>query len=105
MFLTIFLKGFPSRAADRWESDVGGFAEEQWEEVLQAVPACSLSVSQRMTQLYITQRVHLTPVRLFKMGLREDPLCDRYPRDHGDLIYLLWRCPKLHLYWSGVLNI
>lgn len=83
------MKGFPSRAVDRWEQNVGQFAEEQWNKVLQAIPACSLSVSQRLTQLYIALRVHLTPARLFKMGLRENPLCTRYSRDHGDLIHLL----------------
>lgn len=31
-------------------------------------------------------------------------MCTRCSRDHGDLIHLLWRCPKLHLYCSGVLS-
>lgn len=47
-------------------------------------------------------RVHFTPARLHRMGLRENPDCTRCSRDHGDLIHLLCRCPKLHLYWAGV---
>lgn len=38
------------------------------------------------------------------MGLRENSEYTRCSRDHGELIYLLWRCPKLHLYWSGVVT-
>ena len=38
------------------------------------------------------------------MGLRPTPLCTRCKRDHGDLIHLLWRCPKLHPYWKGVVD-
>lgn len=39
---------------------------------------------------------------LFRMGVRPDSNCPRCARDHGDLIYLLWRCPKLYLFWTGV---
>lgn len=30
--------------------------------------------------------------------------CPRCLSDHGDLIQLLWRCPKLHRYWTGVVS-
>lgn len=35
--------------------------------------------------------------------VRENSGCTRCFRDHGDLIHLLWHCPKLHLYWTGVI--
>lgn len=31
--------------------------------------------------------------------------CSRCSRDHGDLINLLWGCPKHHLYWMGILDM
>lgn len=60
----------------------------------------ALCVTQHLSQLYIVLWVHLMPVRLCKMGVRDDPLCTRCSRDHGDLIHLLLRWPKLHLYWA-----
>ncbi|PIO41169.1 hypothetical protein AB205_0205770, partial [Aquarana catesbeiana] len=42
--------------------------------------------------------------QLYAMGLRPTPLCTRCKREHGDLIHLLWRCPKLHPYWKGVVD-
>lgn len=47
-------------------------------------------------------RVHFTSARLYRMGRRENTDCPRCTRNHGDLIHLLWRCRKLHLYWRGV---
>lgn len=38
------------------------------------------------------------------MGIKENPTCTRYSREHGDLIHLLWRCLKLHRYWRKVLD-
>ena len=104
MLLNLFHRDFPLKVVERWERDVGAFEEEQWEEALQAVPLCSLNVAQRVSQLYILLRVHYTPARLARMGVRADADCTRCSRDHGDLIHLLWRCPKLHLYWSQVLD-
>ena len=38
------------------------------------------------------------------MNPQLDPTCTRCKRDHGDLIHMLWRCPKLHTYWAGVVS-
>lgn len=104
MLLSIFLAGFPTKVTSPWERDVGTLEEDQWAEALQAIQGCSLNAAQRLSQLYIVLRVHLTPARLHRMGISESADCTRCARDHGDLIHLLWRCPKLHLYWRGVLT-
>lgn len=86
---------------------MGSFDEEQWEEALQAVQLCSLNMAQRLSQLYIVLRVHYTLARLFKMGMRPDLHCPICLRDHGDhihLLHLLWRCPKMHRFWTGVVS-
>lgn len=57
IILKLFLRDAPLKAVCRWEQDVAVF-EEQWEEALQAVPHCSLNMSQRLSQLYIMLRVH-----------------------------------------------
>lgn len=56
------------------------------------------NVTERLSQMYIRLRAHLTLMKLFKNGDK------RGPRDHGDLIDLLCRCPKLHLYWRKALD-
>lgn len=93
-----YAKGFPTKVAPLWESEVGVFEDDQWGEVLQSIQSSSRDVAQRLSQLYIVLRVHLISARLWKMGLRENSECTRCSRDHGDLIHQLWCCPKLHLY-------
>lgn len=104
MLLMQLLKAHPTRAPSLWEQDVGPITGEQWEEILQSINICSLNVAQKVSQLYIILRVHYTPLKLYKMGRRTDPLCGRCERHQGDLIHLLWRCPKLHRYWSEVME-
>lgn len=41
------------------------------------------------------------PARLYKMGIRESSDCTSCSRD---LFHLLWRYPKLHLYWTVVIT-
>lgn len=39
------------------------------------------------------------------MGVQPDSLCIKCTWDHDDLIHLLWRCPKLHQNWKGVVDL
>lgn len=41
-------------------------------------------------------------ILLLKMGLLETPVCSKCFRDQGDLIHMIWHCPKLHRYWMSV---
>lgn len=38
------------------------------------------------------------------MDLCPDSTCPKCCREKGDLIYLLWRCPKLHRYWDSIVR-
>lgn len=104
MLMAIHQSNLPTKVMTRWEGDVGIFEKDQWEEVLHTIQQCSLNTVQRLSQLFIVLRVHFTPARLYKMGLREDADCPSCSRDLEVLIHLLWRWPKLHLYWKGVFN-
>lgn len=104
MLLMEYLSAYHTRAMSQWEEDVGTWTGDQWEEAFQSANMCSLNVSQKVSQLYILLRVHYTPVKLHKMGRLQNPLCSRCRRTVGDLIYNLWRCPKVHHYWSLVLS-
>lgn len=100
-----YLSKHPLTIKRKWEADIGPLDEDQWEEALQSVAICSLNVTQRLTQLYTLLRVYYTPHRLHAMGLTPTLLCTRCKRDHGELIHMLWRCPKLHVYWRGVIDV
>lgn len=62
------------------------------------------TVSQKLQQHYIRLGAYYTSQKLFKMGILPDLHHSKCCRDHGDFIHLLWCCPKLYLYWSGVLQ-
>ena len=102
--ITELLGATSNTGEGKWERDVGQLDGEQWEEIFQGVSICSLNVAQRLTQLYIIFRVYYTPHRLQLMGMQNEDTCTRCERDHGDLIPLLWRCPKLHKYWAEVVS-
>lgn len=104
MLLSNYLDGYPSKVRGKWEGDIGQLSGDQWEDALQGVVISSLISSQKLSQLYIVFRSHYTPARLQRIGALTDTLCCRCKHDRGDLIHLLWRCPKLHRYWTAVLD-
>lgn len=87
----------------RWEEDIGVITQEQWKRILEMGPLVSVSPSQKISHLMLLNRAYYTPKRLFKFGCRTDDRCPRC-RGTGDLIHMLWRCPKLSRYWEGVIN-
>lgn len=89
----------------RWEQDVGEIGSDDWELCLQSIPIISVSTSYRLSQLFILHRSHSTRVLLQRWHRRESPLCSKCKGANGDLIHLLWRCPKLFRYWKDVTDI
>lgn len=43
-------------------------------------------------------------VQLHKWGRRDSPICPKCHAHPGDLIHMLWRCPKLVRYWNCVVT-
>lgn len=104
MLLTHHLRAHPIKSVSLWEGDLGPLTGDQWVEALQSSSTCSLNVAQKVSRLYIILGVHYTPKKLHKMGRLADPLCGRCRQHTGDVIHLLWQCPKLHRFWSAVLG-
>lgn len=92
-----------SRTREAWEVDVGELGEDQWKRVLGLGPLVSLSPSQRASHLLLVHRAYYTPKRLHRFGRRPDNKCPRCSGT-GDLIHLMWRCPKLARYWTEILK-
>ena len=63
----------------------------------------TVSPAQRFSFLMLIHRTYYTPKRLFNFGWRVDAGCPRC-HDTGDLIHMIWRCPKLFRYWKGILD-
>lgn len=47
--------------------------------------------------------VHYMPHRLYSWGRSDSPNCSRLVNT-GTLINTVWRCPKLHCYWTNVFS-
>lgn len=84
---------FPCRS--KWEQDAGIIGGDTWDLCLQSIPLSSVSPSHKLSQLFILHRSYRTPLQLFHWGRRESPLYPKCKQQEGDLIHLLWRCPKL----------
>lgn len=87
-----------------WEKDIGAIDGETWELFLSSAPMVSVSTSQKLSPIYLLHRFYRTPVQLHRWGELRIPLCPKCEHDHGDLIHMIWRCPKLVSYWTEVLD-
>lgn len=79
----------------KWVEDVGPLDGEMWSLCLASAPVVSVSASQKLSQRYLLHRAYRMPARLHRWGLRDTPLCPKCKRDHGDLLHMFWKCPKL----------
>lgn len=82
----------------RWEEDIGRIDWDSWDLCLMNAPLVSISASQKLSHLYLLHRAYRTPLQLYKWGIRDSPLCPKCERDHGDLLHMVWKCPKLFRY-------
>lgn len=57
----------------KWEGDLGGLEDEEWEEILSSCKRVSPKLSDRLTHLYILHRSYLTPSRLCKYKQNTNP--------------------------------
>lgn len=88
----------------KWGEEIGTITEEQWKFNLALGPRVSLSPSQGVSHLYLIYRLYYTPEKLFRFGKRQEASCQRCGDGRGDLIHMLWRCPKLHRYWEKLVE-
>lgn len=86
----------------KWERDVGPIMEQQLTFVLALGPRVSLSPSQIVFHLYLNYRSYYTPLKLFMFEKRSDAECQRCGDRRGDLVHMVWRCPRLYRYWKGI---
>ena len=83
---------------------MGSIDGDTWEICLTSAPLVSVSAQHRLSHLFLLHRVYRTPTRLFKWGLRDSPLCPKCKAQEGDLLHMMWKCPKLFRYWQYITN-
>lgn len=93
-----------SGTRERWEADVGEIADDQWSRILEFGRLVSVSPSQQASHLLLLHKSYYTPKKLYRFGQRLDDKCPRCS-EIGDLIHMMWRCPKLVRYWSEIVKI
>ena len=89
--------------AEKGGKDLGLVTSEQWSKILHRGALVSIAPAQRLSHLFQLHHVYYTPKKMFKLGWNQS---DEFPkcRAAGDLIHMVWRCPKLFRYWVGVID-
>lgn len=83
---------------------MGPIDGDTWELCLTSAPLVSVSTSQRLSHRYLLHKVYRIPARLHKWRFRESPLCPKCNSHNGDLLDMMWKCPKLLRHWQYVFN-
>lgn len=72
----------------RWEREVGLMENEEWEEALETCKAVSPKLSDRLSQIYITHRTYLTPIRVARYKRNQSTLCPMCGQETGTFFHL-----------------
>lgn len=89
-----------------WEQDLQhSFTLDQWHVSCKANQSASKCTSLWELSVKITLRWYLTPVVLSKFDSHTSNTCWRLCSAKGDMIHILWSCPKLITYWTKIFNI
>lgn len=104
MLLPSWIQDYPCKAKEKWVQDIGNLDDNQWDNALESVLTSSLNSTQRLSQLYIIIRSHFTPIKLYRIGALQSPLCAKCRTSQGDHTHLIWRCKKLPWYWVKILE-
>lgn len=86
-----------------WERDLNIILDDkEWQGILKNAKMASRDARIRLIQFKIVHRFYWTPSRLFKLGLKDTPLCWRCKAETGDLAHALWSCIKVQDFWKRV---
>lgn len=78
------------------------FTDGQWEGVLASYLPTVISARDKLIQLRYLHQMYYTPLRLYKMGRKEDPICHKCLRAEGSFIHMVWECDRVRPLWSQV---
>lgn len=95
-------KGLPSlRSA--WETDLStSFTDQEWTMILQNSKKLSRELRTRLIQFKLLHRIYWSPQRLYRANIIQAPECWRCLSRVGTLTHMIWNCPKIQNFWTGV---
>lgn len=87
-----------------WEKDLKmSFTESEWNKIGQNFRKLSRDVRViRLIQFKIVNRYYWTPMRLYRLGLKNTPNCWKCHSSDGTMFHALWQCPKTLEYWNRI---
>lgn len=90
----------------QWETDLQqSFTPMQWYEACKTTQKASSCSTLWELLVKITLQWYYTPATLSRFNPQLSDSCWRHCGTRGDLIHVLWSCPKLLLYWRKVFHI
>ncbi|XP_072012556.1 peroxisomal membrane protein PEX14 isoform X1 [Engystomops pustulosus] len=92
------------RARERWRQDIPDLSDDDWREVELSYFTSVVSARDFLIQSKFLHRVYFTPARLFRMGAMPNDLCFRCQAEVGSFLHCVWSCPRVHVFWSEVLE-
>lgn len=88
----------------RWEGELGPLEDSEWSDALDTCKLVSPKLSDRLTQIFITHRAYLTPLRVSKYKSNQSTDCKMCSQAVGTYFHLLWQCPKIQAFWMQVVQ-
>uniref|UniRef100_A0A803JYV6 Reverse transcriptase domain-containing protein n=1 Tax=Xenopus tropicalis TaxID=8364 RepID=A0A803JYV6_XENTR len=85
-----------------WHQDIPELDREDWEEATDR--AYLISTRDKLIQFKIIHRLHLTPLRLYRMGIRNSSHCPKCGAPEANYFHLMWSCPQIHQFWNQILD-
>ncbi|PIO38014.1 hypothetical protein AB205_0096360, partial [Aquarana catesbeiana] len=91
-----------SRAQEKWASMDISLTEEDWTEFSDTYKTMVISSGDRVIQVKFFHHSHLTPARLYKMGLKPSAECFHGCGGEADFMHCFWTCPLVQDFWVEV---
>lgn len=88
----------------RWEGEIGTLEDDEWSDALDTCKLVSPKISDRLTQIFITHKAYLTPLRVSRYKSSQSANCPMRTQAIGTTFHLLWQCPKIQQFWTQVVK-
>ena len=90
---------------EKWENDLGIQIEnDQWSLLLIDAQQGLISARYKICNFNVLHRIHYTPEKISRFKGDASPYCTRCESEVGNLLHMLWGCPKLSRWWDAIEN-
>uniref|UniRef100_A0A803KF69 Reverse transcriptase domain-containing protein n=1 Tax=Xenopus tropicalis TaxID=8364 RepID=A0A803KF69_XENTR len=93
-----------NRARQLWHQAIPNLQEDQWEEAIDTAYDHLISIKDRLIQYKSLHQIYITPLKLLKIGKRQNDLCPRCDTPGANFIHMIWACPPINRFWKDVMG-